>query len=103
VAGYRAHDKWVFGFPRRRWFHLIAQKLSGSVKQCFSTAETGSGTGHSSYRKKNLPVRSLTKVENHCSVRAVFHGVSYDKTGTIHLVSYHRHISGFMVNTECRN
>jgi hypothetical protein len=37
------------------------------LDQCFSTA------GPSSYRKKNLPGRGLTKVENHCTTRFLRH------------------------------
>jgi hypothetical protein len=38
-----------------------------ALVQCFSTAGPRAGSGPSSYRKKNLPGRCLTKVENHCS------------------------------------
>jgi hypothetical protein len=40
--------------------------LLGSIDQCFSTAGPRPGTGPSSYRKKTLPGRGVTKVENHC-------------------------------------
>jgi hypothetical protein len=39
----------------------------GRLAHCFSIAGPRPSTGPSSYRKKNLPGRGLTKIENHCS------------------------------------
>jgi hypothetical protein len=41
---------------------IIRQKLRHHLSQCFSTAGARPGTGPSSYRKKNLPGRGLTKL-----------------------------------------
>jgi hypothetical protein len=47
------------GRSRSQWLRCL--------RQCFSTAGPRPVTGPSSYRKKNLPDRGLTKVENHRS------------------------------------
>jgi hypothetical protein len=49
--------EWLLCFPH----------LGYSTDQSFSTADPRPGTGPSSYRKKNLPGRGLTKIENHCN------------------------------------
>jgi hypothetical protein len=54
-----------------RTFYSVAYSLEPtdwvSLEQCFSTAGPRPGSGPSSYRKKDLPGRGLTKVENHWS------------------------------------
>jgi hypothetical protein len=61
-------DARLIELGERHCMLLVAVLNVGPLWQCLSIAGPRPDTGPSSYRKKYLPDRGMTKVENQCSM-----------------------------------